>query len=78
MYIPPNWGTELQGTGVWYGRVGPEQVEGLVEETVVTGKVVVELLRGGVTRGGGSLGREVEKNDEGILGALKLRPRARK
>ncbi|UPX18360.1 Leucine--tRNA ligase [Ascochyta rabiei] len=58
----------LQGCGIWYGRVGPAQVEGLVEETLVRGRVVGELLRGGVVRGaagagaagGGDIGRRIE------------------
>ena len=73
----------LRGSGIWYGRVGPEQVEGIIEETIVEGRVVGELLRGGVMQGGGNVGRMVEAQlkkesvgDEGV-GTLKLRPRAR-
>lgn len=86
IYLPPNMqGNSLRGSGIWYGRVGPEQVEGIVEETVVQGRVVSELLRGGVTQEGGDIGRMVELQirekkglgkDEGS-GALNLRPKAR-
>ncbi|KAF2084388.1 hypothetical protein K490DRAFT_49284 [Saccharata proteae CBS 121410] len=38
----------LAGKGIWYGRVGPEQVEGIVEETIVQGKIIKELFRGGI------------------------------
>ncbi|KAF1363984.1 hypothetical protein EJ07DRAFT_162514 [Lizonia empirigonia] len=73
-------GSALAGCGIWYGRVGVEQVEGVVEETLVRGRVVGELLRGGVVRGGGNLGRMVEAQirgtGEGEQG-LRLRPRAR-
>jgi leucyl-tRNA synthetase len=88
MYIPPGFAAEegkesaLAGCGVWYGRVGPENVEGVVEETVRNGKVVGELFRGGVMADGGVLSRVVEaqrEKDEGrdkSVGAT-LRPRAR-
>lgn len=95
VYIPPNWGggsaeedgdgSALAGTGLWYGRVGPENVEGIVEETVVRGRVIADLFRGGITQGGGNLGRVLEaqiKRDRGDSGGeegegLKLKPRAR-
>lgn len=72
----------MAGAGVWYGRVGPENVEGVVEETVVKGRVVGELLRGGFDGEGRDLGRVVERQimeekGEGDRG-LKLRPRPRR
>ena len=88
MYVPPALGGEegnpLSGAGIWYGRVGPEHVEGLVEETLVKGRVVLELLRGGVTQGGGEVGRMVEaqvkrergEDDDG--GVLRLKPSRRR
>ncbi|KAH7392963.1 Sucrase/ferredoxin-like-domain-containing protein [Pyrenochaeta sp. MPI-SDFR-AT-0127] len=84
IYVPPSMeGNALRGSGIWYGRVGPENIEGLVEETIVQGRVVVDLLRGGVTQGGGNIGRTIEaqlKKDRGEddAGGLKLKPRARK
>ena len=36
----------LAGRGVWYGRVGPQHVEGIVKETLLGGRVVKDLLRG--------------------------------
>lgn len=83
IYLPPSLeGNALKGSGIWYGRVGPEQVEGVVEETVVKGRVVGELLRGGVMQGGGNIGRIVEaqrrkESGEEDTGRLRLRPRAR-
>lgn len=83
VYLPPGLnGNALSGSGVWYGRVGPEQVEGVIEETVVKGRVVGELLRGGVMQGGGNIGRMVEtqikaERGEEEQGKLRLRPRAR-
>ncbi|KAF2878509.1 Sucrase/ferredoxin-like-domain-containing protein [Massariosphaeria phaeospora] len=72
----------LAGTGVWYGRVGPEHVEGIVEETVVQGRIISELFRGGVRSGGGDLGRELEaqmKREKGEEeeGRLALKPKKR-
>ena len=52
IYIPSNYrlvdGEEspLAGKGVWYGRVEPKHVEGIVEETIKKGRVIEELLRG--------------------------------
>jgi leucyl-tRNA synthetase len=82
MYVPPSMsGNALKGSGVWYGRVGPEQVEGVVEETLVKGRVITELLRGGVMQGGGNIGRMVEaqlKKDTGEEDTgLRLKARAR-
>ena len=36
----------LAGRGVWYGRVEPKHVEGIVKETLVGGRVIRELCRG--------------------------------
>ena len=38
--------SELAGKGIWYGRVEPRHVEGIVEETIRKGRVIRELLRG--------------------------------
>lgn len=54
VYIPPGHegpgGEEhaLAGCGIWYGRVEPKHVEGLVNETVVRGRVVEDRFRGGI------------------------------
>lgn len=58
IYIPPHWQlpngktSPLAGKGVWYGRVEPKHVEGIYKETVIGGKVIKELFRGGVGQGG--------------------------
>ncbi|USP80615.1 uncharacterized protein yc1106_07889 [Curvularia clavata] len=82
MYIPPAMASnELKGAGVWYGRVGPEQVEGVVEETLVRGRVITELLRGGVMQDGRNIGRVIEaqiKKENGEEeGTLRLKAKAR-
>ena len=56
IYTPPTWqrpnqtgeGHELAGTGIWYGRVEPKHVEGVVEETLVKGNIIRDLLRGAI------------------------------
>ena len=37
-----------QGTGVWYGRVTPHDVESIVKNTVINGQVLPAILRGGM------------------------------
>ncbi|KAK5703220.1 Altered inheritance of mitochondria protein 32 [Elasticomyces elasticus] len=49
VYIPPSFSSNpLAGKGIWYGRVGPEHVEGIVAKTIMDGKVIKELFRGGI------------------------------
>jgi len=49
VYIPPSFSSNpLAGKGIWYGRVGPEHVEGIVGKTILDGKVIKELFRGGI------------------------------
>ncbi|KAK4550720.1 hypothetical protein LTR36_000299 [Oleoguttula mirabilis] len=51
VYIPPSFSTNpLAGKGIWYGRVGPEHVEGIVGKTILDGKVIKELFRGGISQ----------------------------
>jgi hypothetical protein len=53
VYIPPSFtDNALAGKGIWYGRVGPEHVEGIVAKTVLEGKVIKDLFRGGVGQEG--------------------------
>jgi len=65
VYIPSDWGTTWQsrhltagslskvaGMGVWYGRVEPKHVEGIVEETLFKGSVIKELFRGAIGHNG--------------------------
>lgn len=53
VYIPPSLKAgdkphPLAGHGIWYGRVEPKHVEGLVRETILNGNVVSDLFRGGI------------------------------
>ncbi|KAE8443363.1 hypothetical protein EG329_001921 [Mollisiaceae sp. DMI_Dod_QoI] len=58
LYIPPGTkaadGKEnaLAGCGIWYGRVEPKNVEGIVKETILGGRVIEDLFRGGIRQGG--------------------------
>lgn len=56
IYIPPSFSrSPLAGKGIWYGRVGPEHVEGIVEQTILGGKVIKDLFRGGIDKRGEAL-----------------------
>ena len=56
IYLPPGMKTSrgeahpLAGSGIWYGRVEPKHVEGIVEETILGGKVIRDMFRGGISR----------------------------
>ncbi|KAJ5753751.1 uncharacterized protein N7511_007904 [Penicillium nucicola] len=60
VYIPPGMMSgedgsvphPLAGKGIWYGRVEPKHVRGLVDETVFGGRVVRDHFRGGIDRSG--------------------------
>ncbi|KAK3939562.1 Sucrase/ferredoxin-like-domain-containing protein [Diplogelasinospora grovesii] len=58
IYLPPHIKTAegerhpLAGHGIWYGRVEPKHVEGIVKETVLKGNVIAELFRGGIKQDG--------------------------
>jgi (2Fe-2S) ferredoxin len=58
LYFPPGMkgrdgkGHGLAGCGIWYGRVEPKHVEGILRETLGEGKVIEQLFRGGIKQGG--------------------------
>jgi len=58
IYIPPRMVTlstglsPLAGKGIWYGRVEPKHVEGIVCETILRGSVVADHFRGGIGMNG--------------------------
>ncbi|KAF2836901.1 sucrose cleavage family protein [Patellaria atrata CBS 101060] len=56
IYIPPSYNDHpLAGKGIWYGRVSPEHVEGIVRTTIIEGKVIKEFFRGGINNDGSIL-----------------------
>jgi hypothetical protein len=54
IYLPPSMKTApgethpLAGHGIWYGRVEPSHVEGIVSETIGQGRVIENMFRGGI------------------------------
>jgi len=53
LYIPPNAkGHPWAGCGIWYGRVTPDKVEGIINETILNGKIIEDLFRGGIDQAG--------------------------
>jgi (2Fe-2S) ferredoxin len=53
IYFPEKWKSTgeqevspLAGKGIWYGRVEPKHVWGIMEETIKGGRIIEELLRG--------------------------------
>lgn len=57
VYIPPGMKAggsphPLAGKGIWYGRVEPKHVQGIIDETVMSGRVVLDHFRGGIDRNG--------------------------
>jgi hypothetical protein len=53
MYLPPRLKAggaphPLAGHGIWYGRVEPKHVEGIVSETISGGKIIADMFRGGI------------------------------
>jgi hypothetical protein len=58
IYLPPGMKTEdgrshpLAGHGVWYGRVEPKHVQGIVSETIIKGNVIKGFFRGAIRRDG--------------------------
>lgn len=37
-----------KGASIWYGRVTPHEVDAIVQETIIGGKILPALLRGGM------------------------------
>ena len=53
VYLPPeHTNNPLAGKGIWYGRVEPKHVEGIVEETILGGRVIIDHFRGGIDENG--------------------------
>lgn len=55
IYLPPSMKARdgerhpLAGHGIWYGRVEPNHVQGIVLETIMNGNVIADMFRGGIT-----------------------------
>lgn len=54
VYLPPSMKTgegrphPLAGHGIWYGRVEPKHVRGILQETILKGNVIEDMFRGGI------------------------------
>lgn len=54
VYLPPSMQTSegerhpLAGHGIWYGRVEPKHVRGILQETILKGNVIADMFRGGI------------------------------
>lgn len=53
IYLPPHLRQNgkphpLAGHGIWYGRVEPRHVEGVIRETVDGGRIIKDMFRGGI------------------------------
>ena len=42
----------LAGCGIWYGRVEPKHVDGIIAQTILDGVVLEDLFRGGINQNG--------------------------
>ncbi|KAI0515456.1 Sucrase/ferredoxin-like-domain-containing protein [Xylaria bambusicola] len=58
IYLPPAFKNSagnthpLAGHGVWYGRIEPKHVEGVVQETILGGNVIADHFRGAIKQNG--------------------------
>ncbi|KAI0011097.1 Sucraseferredoxin-like protein [Xylariaceae sp. FL0662B] len=58
IYLPPTFKNNagnahaLAGHGVWYGRIEPKHVEGVIKETIIGGNVIAEHFRGAIRQDG--------------------------
>lgn len=56
IYLPPTMKAKdggehpLAGHGIWYGRVEPKHVQGIIHETILKGTVIADMFRGGITQ----------------------------
>lgn len=56
LYLPPGMKLRtgerhpLAGMGIWYGRVEPKHVEGIIKETLERGNVIEEFYRGAINK----------------------------
>ncbi|KAI8958211.1 FMI1 protein [Daldinia sp. FL1419] len=56
IYLPPNFKNSagnphpLAGHGVWYGRIDPKHVEGLIKETIINGNIIADHFRGAINQ----------------------------
>ncbi|KAI1135112.1 Sucrase/ferredoxin-like-domain-containing protein [Hypoxylon sp. FL0543] len=58
VYLPPSLKNSagnphpLAGHGVWYGRIDPKHVEGVIKETIINGNIIADHFRGAINQKG--------------------------
>ncbi|KAM5452070.1 Altered inheritance of mitochondria protein 32 [Microsporum audouinii] len=58
IYLPPSLrsgsggANMLAGKAIWYGRVEPKNVQGIIRETILNGRVIKDHFRGGIDKDG--------------------------
>lgn len=58
IYLPPTSKNKagdphpLAGHGVWYGRIEPKHVSGVIAETIIRGNIVTDHFRGAIKQNG--------------------------
>ncbi|KAI1421339.1 Sucrase/ferredoxin-like-domain-containing protein [Xylaria sp. FL1777] len=58
IYLPPTFKNRagnihpLAGHGIWYGRIEPKHVEGVIQATIVEGNVIADHFRGAIKQNG--------------------------
>ncbi|KAI0835354.1 Sucrase/ferredoxin-like-domain-containing protein [Hypoxylon sp. FL0890] len=58
VYLPPSLKNSagnphpLAGHGIWYGRIEPKHVEGVIKETIVNGNIIADHFRGAINQKG--------------------------
>lgn len=45
-FTPRKTVSPIAGKGLWYGRVEPKHVEGIIRETILGGRIIKDMLRG--------------------------------
>ncbi|KAI1661232.1 FMI1 protein [Daldinia decipiens] len=56
IYLPPTLTNSagnphpLAGHGIWYGRIDPKHVEGVIKETIINGNIITDHFRGGINQ----------------------------
>lgn len=58
LYLPPGLkglngeAHPWSGCGIWYGRVTPDMVDGIISETILKGNLIEDIFRGGINKAG--------------------------
>ncbi|KAK7700844.1 hypothetical protein SLS64_010695 [Diaporthe eres] len=73
IYLPPSMKTAngethpLAGHGLWYGRVEPKHVDGIINETVLQGRVIENMFRGALFSATTDIGNPFGRKPKSVL-----------